>query len=69
MLACFQEQRAEKAAETDIHTEYARQREHMESTVSSLRKKLAKDNDIHHGQRIRVMQVKNCINYECILAC
>ena len=37
--------------------EYARQREHMECTVAALRKKLAKDTDIHRTDKIRVMQV------------
>ena len=41
----------------DIHSEYARQREHMERTVASLRKKLTKDTEIHRADTIRVMQV------------
>ena len=48
---------AEQKSETDIHAEYARQREHMERTVASLRKKLAKDTEIHRMDNIRVMQV------------
>lgn len=48
---------AEQAAETDIHSEYARQREHMERTVATLRKKLSKDTEIHRSDKIRVMQV------------
>lgn len=43
--------------ETDIHSEYARQREHLERSVASLRKKLAKDTEIHRADYIRVMQV------------
>ena len=40
-------------------SEYARQREHMERSVASLRKKLAKDTEIHRKDNIRVMQVKS----------
>lgn len=41
-----------------MHSEYARQREHLERSVASLRKKLSKDSDIHRGDTIRVMQVR-----------
>ncbi len=40
-----------------MHSEYARQREHLERSVASLRKKLSKDSEIHRGDTIRVMQV------------
>ena len=57
-IASLQQQaKAEQVAETDIHAEYARQREHMESTVASLRKKLTKDAEIHRSQKTRMMQV------------
>eukprot|EP00731_Ephydatia_muelleri_P018745 Em0011g785a len=46
----------EQERETDIHSEYARQREHLERSVASLRKKLAKDTEIHRADYIRVMQ-------------
>ena len=52
-----QSSQAEHAAETDTHTEYMRQREHLEKSVASLRKKLAKDTEIHRADNIRVMQV------------
>lgn len=42
-----------------MHSEYARQREHLEKSVASLRKKLSKDSDIHRGDTIRVMQVRH----------
>ena len=45
------------AAERDMGSEYARQREHLERSVASLRKKLAKDTEIHRKDNIRVMQV------------
>jgi WD40 repeat protein len=41
--------------EKDINSEYSRQREHMEHTVASLRKKLTKDTEIHRLDTIRVM--------------
>jgi hypothetical protein len=43
-----------------MHSEYARQREHLERSVASLRKKLSKDSEIHRGDTIRVMQVTFC---------
>ena len=45
-------------------SEYARQREHMERSVASLRKKLAKDTEIHRKENIRVMHVCN-ITRQC----
>ena len=40
-----------------MHSEYGRQREHLERSVAALRKKLAKDTEIHRQDNIRVMQV------------
>ena len=40
-----------------MHSEYARQRQHLERSVASLRKKLTKDTEIHRADTIRVMQV------------
>lgn len=42
--------------DADIQKEYARQREHLERSVASLRKKLAKDTEIHRADNVRVMQ-------------
>ena len=42
-----------------MHSEYARQREHLERSVASLRKKLSKDTEIHRADNIRVMQVRD----------
>jgi len=42
--------------DADIQKEYARQREHLEKSVASLRKKLAKDTEIHRADNIRIMQ-------------
>ena len=41
----------------DIQREYARQKEHLERSVASLRKKLAKDSEIHRADNVRIMQV------------
>jgi len=57
LYTVVQTAKADQAAETDMHSEYARQREHLERSVASLRKKLAKDTEIHRADTIRVMQV------------
>lgn len=41
----------------DIQKEYARQRDHLEKNVHSLKSKLAKDAEIHRTDGIRTMQV------------
>ena len=46
------------SVDADIQKEYARQREHLERSVASLRKKLAKDTEIHRADNVRIMQVK-----------
>ena len=43
--------------DADIQREYSRQREHLERSVASLRKKLEKDNEIHRADNVRIMQV------------
>lgn len=43
----------------DIQKEYARQRDHLEKTVNSLKLKLSKDSEIHKSDNIRIMQVNN----------
>nr|CAB3267722.1 WD repeat-containing protein 65 [Phallusia mammillata] len=48
---------AESASvDTDIQKEYSRQREHLERSVASLRKKLSKDTEIHRADNVRIMQ-------------
>ncbi|KAE8609810.1 hypothetical protein XENTR_v10011917 [Xenopus tropicalis] len=42
--------------DADIQREYARQREHLERSLSTLQKKLAKDTEIHRTDNVRVMQ-------------
>ncbi|KAE8609814.1 hypothetical protein XENTR_v10011917 [Xenopus tropicalis] len=44
--------------DADIQREYARQREHLERSLSTLQKKLAKDTEIHRTDNVRVMQVE-----------
>ena len=43
--------------DVDIQKEYARQRDHLERSVASFRKKLAKDQQIHRADNVRIMQV------------
>jgi uncharacterized membrane-anchored protein YjiN (DUF445 family) len=45
------------SVDADIQREYSRQREHLERSVASLRKKLEKDNEIHRADNVRIMQV------------
>jgi len=40
----------------DIEQEYARQREHLEHSVTTLRRKLVKDSEIHRTDNVRIMQ-------------
>jgi len=44
------------SVDNDIQKEYSRQREHLERSVASLRKKLAKDTEIHRADNVRIMQ-------------
>lgn len=44
------------SVDADIQKEYARQREHLERSVASLRKKLVKDTEIHRADNVRIMQ-------------
>ncbi|XP_006813560.1 cilia- and flagella-associated protein 57-like [Saccoglossus kowalevskii] len=44
------------SVDADIQREYSRQRKHLEQSVSSLRKKLAKDTEIHRADNVRIMQ-------------
>ena len=41
----------------DIQREFSRQKEHLERSVASLRKKLEKDSEIHKADNVRIMQV------------
>ena len=47
------------SVDADIQKEYARQREHLERSVASLRKKLTKDTEIHRADNVRIMQVSH----------
>ena len=48
------------SVDADIQREHAYQREHLESTVSALKKRLASDNQHHHDDNVRIMQVSCC---------
>ena len=47
--------RAEEDA--DLEREAARQREYLEKTVDTLKRKLAKDSELHRTDNLRIMQV------------
>ncbi|CAH8666313.1 unnamed protein product [Dicrocoelium dendriticum] len=49
-------QTGEASVDSDIQKEFARQREHLERSIAGLRKKLAKDTELHHLGYVRVMQ-------------
>lgn len=43
-------------ADADIQKEFFRQREHLERSVAGLRKKLARDSEMHRSDYVRIMQ-------------
>jgi len=45
-----------RAVEPDIAAEYARQREYLEKSVESLKRKLSKNNELHKSDNMRMMQ-------------
>ena len=45
------------SVDADIQKEFSRQKEHLERSVASLRKKLEKDSEIHKADNVRIMQV------------
>lgn len=42
---------------TDLQQEYARQREHLERNLATLKKKVVKDSELHRTDYVRIMQV------------
>ncbi|XP_066537794.1 cilia- and flagella-associated protein 57 [Hoplias malabaricus] len=42
--------------DADIQREYSRQREHLERNVASLKRKLAKDTEVHRATNVKIMQ-------------
>jgi len=46
------------SVDADIQREHAYQREHLEKTVSTLKKRLLSDNQHHHDDNVRIMQVR-----------
>ncbi len=51
----------------DLEREAARQREYLEKTVDSLKRKLAKDSELHRTDNLRVMQVR--ADFACTCVC
>ena len=47
------------AAEEDVSSEYARQRDYLERTVRSLKTKLDKDTQLHRTDNLRIMQARH----------
>lgn len=47
----------------DLLQEHMNQREHLEHTVTSLRKKLSKDTQLHYNDYFRIMKVarRHCL--------
>ena len=43
-------------ADTDVASEYARQRDYLEKTVNGLKRKLQRDTEMHRKESMRVMQ-------------
>ena len=54
-LICFLKSEAAHV-DQDIQKEFARQRDHLEKTVNSLKHKLSRDSEIHKVDNIRIMQ-------------
>jgi len=46
------------SVDADIQREHAYQREHLEKTVSTLKRRLSSDNQHHHDDNVRIMQVR-----------
>lgn len=42
---------------TDLQQEYARQREHLERNLATLKKKVVKEGELHRTNYVRIMQV------------
>ncbi|KAJ3117421.1 Cilia- and flagella-associated protein 57 [Phlyctochytrium bullatum] len=53
---CKEAIKDEETIEVDVQQEYARQREYLERTVASLRRKVLKDQGIHRTDNVRIMQ-------------
>ncbi|KAL2919821.1 hypothetical protein HK105_200738 [Polyrhizophydium stewartii] len=53
---CKESARDEDSMEVDIQQEYSRQREYLERTVASLRRKVSKDQMLHRSDNVRIMQ-------------
>ena len=52
--------------DADIQKEFSRQKEHLERSVASFRKKLVKDSAIHKADNVRIMQVISVMAITCL---
>ena len=59
---------ASRAIEPDIAAEYTRQREYLEKSVESLKRKLNKNMELHRSDNMRMMQVRSCALLHCTTA-
>ena len=44
---------------SDLQQEYARQREHLERNLATLKKKVIKEGELHRTDYVRIMQVRD----------
>lgn len=58
---CAEMVTGESEEDNDLEREAARQRGYLEKTVDSLRRKLAKDAELHRSDNLRIMQVGSCV--------
>lgn len=42
---------------SDLQQEYARQREHLERNLATIKKKVVKESELHRTDYVRIMQV------------
>ncbi|KAJ3190576.1 Cilia- and flagella-associated protein 57 [Irineochytrium annulatum] len=53
---CKETVKDEEPVEVDVQQEYSRQREYLQRTVASLRRKVSKDQGIHRSDNVKIMQ-------------
>lgn len=54
---------------TDLQLEYARQREHLERNLATIKKKVVKESELHRTDYVRIMQVLTYIPLSERLSC
>lgn len=57
MAALHVSQLDKVSVDANVQREYARQRDHLERNVASLKRKLAQDSVVHHADNVKIMQV------------